>query len=366
MLIRRRGFTLIELLVVIAIIAVLIALLLPAVQSAREAARRAQCVNNLKQIGVAIHNYISTNEALAPSGSSHITNANLRNGWSHKTRILPYMEQQSLYNSMNFSLDPQWSQDTNDQCPGDTGWSAANWTTRYIRVDSFLCPSDLRKGNRNNRDTSCGASQQANYTESIGNNRWFSGGVIDGPTYFHGTSPDSGRGESLTRNIVTLASVSDGTSNTAMYSEILKGDGNDPGNSRDGIGMIYTVNISRKANVALGGLAGELANSRACDRALDRNFSWRGERWTAQDPGRGGWYSHTSTPNRKSCVYQDTDGVGQTTWEAIITASSAHPGGVNVMFLDGSVKFIKNTVSYATWRAIGTKGGAEVFGADSL
>src|SRR5947209_4164363 len=91
MSLRRRGFTLIELLVVIAIIAVLIALLLPAVQSAREAARRSQCVNNLKQIGLAIHNYISSMDVLPPAGSSHITNGNVRNAWPMKIRSLPYM-----------------------------------------------------------------------------------------------------------------------------------------------------------------------------------------------------------------------------------------------------------------------------------
>src|SRR3954447_9658371 len=96
---QKRGFTLIELLVVIAIIAVLISLLLPAVQSAREAARRAQCTNNLKQIGLAVHNYVSTNDALPPSGSSHMPNCSdggqLKNAWSCKARILPYMEQQA-------------------------------------------------------------------------------------------------------------------------------------------------------------------------------------------------------------------------------------------------------------------------------
>src|SRR5689334_11725419 len=145
----RRGFTLIELLVVIAIIAVLIALLLPAVQAAREAARRSQCVNNLKQMGLAVHNYTSSLDSLPPSGSSHSTNGltgynqPIANPYAMKVRILPYMEQQAVYNSINFAVDPEWG-----NC---NGWECANITAKAMRISSFLCPSDLRKGNRNDR-----------------------------------------------------------------------------------------------------------------------------------------------------------------------------------------------------------------------
>src|SRR5437660_956686 len=186
----RSGFTLIELLVVIAIIAVLIALLLPAVQSAREAARRAQCTNNLKQIGLAIHNYISSMEALPPSGSSHSTSGltgyhePVANPFGMKPRILPYMEQTAVYNSINFSVDPEW---------GFTdGWEPANITAKATRIGAFLCPSDLRKGNRNNRGSTGGdASQTANYMNNIGGNRYYSGGAPDGPAYFQGSTPNN-------------------------------------------------------------------------------------------------------------------------------------------------------------------------------
>jgi prepilin-type N-terminal cleavage/methylation domain-containing protein/prepilin-type processing-associated H-X9-DG protein len=370
---RRRGFTLIELLVVIAIIAVLIALLLPAVQSAREAARRAQCVNNLKQIGLGVHNYISSMDSLPPSGSSHIDpnlQPHVRNAFGMKARILPYMEQLPLFNSINFSVDPEW-------IVVGSNWEPANVTSKGMRIASFLCPSDLRKGNRNDRGaTGMNISQTVNYPNNIGGNRWYNGGAPDGPGYFPGSSAnnsakiDSGQSdnEAATRSTITLASVVDGTSNTAIFSEFVKGDGSSPGDSRDGLGMVYTgpsktVNLGVVA--AQGKARANFLDGQLCESARDKNWSWKGERWLTHDPARGGWYTHTQTPNRKTCVYTDDGGINPWTWEAIMTAGSAHPGGVNVLMLDGSVKFIKNSVNYATWFALGTHAGNEVISSDA-
>jgi len=376
MISRTRGFTLIELLVVIAIIAVLIALLLPAVQSAREAARRSQCTNNLKQIGLAVHNYVSTHEALPPSGSSHFFNGQVRTPWSCKTRILPFMEQQALFNAINFALDPEWFNGYGVNCGS---WECSNVTVKATRIEAFLCPSDLKKGNRNDRTsvvnvvTNAGASQSANYSENIGGNRWFYAGIPNGVAYFHGSTPDSGFNyqESQTRQTITFASITDGLSMTAIWSEIVKGDGVGPGDARDGLGMVYNIPTPANANIA--GVVdiptAELLNSRTCDASLSRNFSWRGERWVTQDPFRGGWYSHTSPPNRKSCVYNNGNwpgGVAAFSFEAISTAGSAHPGGVNVLFGDGSVRFIKNSIDFRTWYFVGTRAGGEVVSSDSL
>ena len=170
---RRRGFTLIELLVVIAIIAVLIALLLPAVQSAREAARRAQCTNNLKQIGLAMHNYSTAVDSLPPCGSSHIdvltpggSSIQTRNAFSMKVRILPYMEQVNVFNAANFNLDPEWSNGGAD--PNNGGcWQTANFTVKATRISSYLCPSDVRKGNRNNRVYTFGAGTPRNCRTTV-------------------------------------------------------------------------------------------------------------------------------------------------------------------------------------------------------
>jgi len=374
---KRRGFTLIELLVVIAIIAVLIALLLPAVQSAREAARRSQCVNNLKQMGLAVHNYISSVETLPPSGSSNwsggssLYHETVTNPFAMKVRILPYMEQQTVYNTINFSLDPEWG--------FDADWEPANYTAKATRIASFLCPSDMRKGNRNNRDARKGdgtldgsVSSVTNYMNNIGGNRMYNGGVPDGPAYFCGSTPNNSIGgasnEAATRTTITLASIIDGTSNTALFSEYIKGDGSAVADSRDGLGMVYTGG-SRTANsgviAAQGKIRANFLDAQTCEAATAKNWSWKGERWMCQDPGRGGYYSHVQTPNRKSCVYSDGNQISNRTYEAIMTAGSAHPGGVNVLMLDGSVKFIKNSVAYATWYALGTHNGGEIISSDA-
>jgi prepilin-type N-terminal cleavage/methylation domain-containing protein/prepilin-type processing-associated H-X9-DG protein len=379
MISRRRGFTLIELLVVIAIIAVLIGLLLPAVQAAREAARRAQCTNNLKQIGLALHNYVSSLESLPPAGSSDIRpDGNIKSPWSMKFRILPYMEQQAAFNTANFAFDPEWSNgDANDCCGG--GWQGANVTAKSVRINSYLCPSDIRKGNRGNRYSSVWSgptlngdiSQTTNYGENDGGNRMLYSGQPNGIAYWHGTTPNTnnvpGGNEAATRQTINFAVITDGLSGTAFFSEMVKGDGEGPGDASDSLGMIYTATIASANNPTPGNAQNsEYQNSLICQQSLNRNFSWHGERFVTQDIGRGGGYSHTVAPNRKSCFYSDAAGVASNVYQSMVAASSSHPGGVNVLFGDGSVRFVKSSIGYNIWYAIGTRSSGEIVSADSL
>ncbi len=360
----RSGFTLIELLVVIAIIAVLIALLLPAVQAAREAARRAQCINNLKQIGLGIQNYHSAIGSFpmgASASNNSLTQCIAWTGWSAQALMLPYLEQNSIYNACNFQLDP-----LNDPQNIQT-------TAFYTRINSFLCPSD---GN-------AGGTFINNYYASVGSTDYASSGVSNAITNCGNKTGSTGLFYYATS--YGIQNVTDGTSNTVAFSEGLVGSGgnvpkpyvtgiNIPGGSNyqgvDVFASITTPNTPAPGPVMA-------ASLQACSTAFATAkpgaglSSNRGRLW--------GWGADTMTmfntivpPNSTQynwgqCRFGcEGCGVESSDHSNITNATSNHPGGCNVAMADGSVKFVKSSISMNIWWGLGTRAGGEIVSADAF
>ncbi len=336
----RRGFTLIELLVVIAIIAILLALLLPAVQSAREAARRIQCTNNVKQIGLAIHSYHSAFESLPPVGSVDLMGNSSGSGRVPQTasvhlRLTNYLEQRPLYDAYNFMLG--------DVVNGNS--IPANTTVMSVIVPGYLCPSDDNPGSSENLATGFSARVTCvNYAINGGVNRQNSGAVVNGVAWWLGNN-------ALFGNRVQLAGITDGTSNTAAFSEWVKGK-----SGQNAIGPNLVYSISQYSN------GGPLNDYNLCKASTTPLWDFKGEYWTLQDSGRGGPYYHVMPPNQTACAVNA--GFGNV--DSFIGASSFHSGGANVLLLDGSVRFVKSSVDLATWNALGTRAGGEVLSANAL
>ncbi len=340
---RRPGFTLIELLVVIAIIGVLIALLLPAVQAAREAARRSQCINNLKQIGVALHNYLDSHGVFPPGyvsaidrtvtdpcdqDSENSKSIDLGTGWAWGSMILPQIEQGPLFNSINFNLSVAF---------------AANNTSSTTLVSSYLCPSD------SGPDTipvfadppdpaNPGSYSGSNVLDRVARGNyvgmWGVGEICggSGPT----DSPNVGSIGSpvgiFSRNSRTrIADIVDGTSQTIAIGE----------RSHN---LSYVTWTARTPN-------GWLGVTSLIEGGTDQFNPSPEETWT-QVLGPAGLEDGTRTPNDKMAHVEDY-------W-------SRHPGGVNFLFADGSVHFVKESITPPVWRSLATRAGSEIVSADQL
>lgn len=312
---RRKGFTLIELLVVIAIIAILIALLVPAVQKVREAANRTQCTNNLKQFGLAAHNHHDTKKVLPPGRDNK--------DFSTHAYLLPYLEQENIHRTINFNVSYK---------------DASNALARGATVPIFLCPADPK--NLIIPNGWAGTNYRANQGSGI---LW--GATPSGSNSF--LPPPNGPYYENSKTRMT--DITDGTSNTAAFSEHLVGDfsnaistertdtfqpGTHPSTPDQAVADCYNFNL----------------NDLSKQGRSDVGAPWlQGYHSTTI-------YFHVGPPNSRSCMYPGG--------RIATTANSGHTGGINVTLCDGSVRFVSNSISMATWRAVGSRDQNEILGSD--
>jgi prepilin-type N-terminal cleavage/methylation domain-containing protein/prepilin-type processing-associated H-X9-DG protein len=347
----RRAFTLIELLVVIAIIAVLIALLLPAVQAAREAARRVSCVNNLKQIGLALHNYVSAHDTLPPGRvNSHL--AGQGNCWGTYAQLLPYLEQGGISYSFNFNLPP-------DTDPTST-LSAANTTGFSSFISSLICPTDFPPVLIT---VSNGQFATHNYNVSAGS----AYPVVQNPAAPLTGAPN---GAFFENSRIRPADFVDGMSNTSAVTETVRS-GPSSTYANDPLGVFLITGNNSTTGPPLNSDADYQSLCLSLPATTTQFQATRGVRWHYGAPGHT-IYNHLRAPNSKlpDCrggLPHSNRSDPLWNWLSLnIAARSRHPGGVNSLLADGSVRFVKDSINVLVWQALGSRNGGEVLSADAF
>jgi len=329
----RRGFTLIELLVVIAIIAVLVALLLPAVQQAREAARRSQCKNNLKQIGIAMHSYHSSANLFPPGRIVNYVNGQ-GHCFSAYAHLLPALDQGTIYNLINFNANPD-----------DTGNSNAAVTALILPM--LQCPSDQQVVLQAGFGTH-------NYPMTTGTT------LAVSPNNLQGTPIN---GVFYENSNTSAVKITDGMSQTVCFSETVKSNPNGPA-TWDGVSptngfVLNTGNTNVPGGPALTSYPSQCSGA---NLVLQQT---RGSKWLYGAPGHS-MYNHMRVPNDPNvdCRGGEPHSKDMTTdWPNLthnVTCHSLHSGGVHALFCDGHVQFISSNVDLGVWQALGTRNGGEV------
>jgi prepilin-type N-terminal cleavage/methylation domain-containing protein/prepilin-type processing-associated H-X9-DG protein len=345
----RRGFTLIEILVVIAIIGSLVALLLPAVQSAREAARRGQCASNLRQVGLAMHNY-HTSLGVFPPGRLRSTVDHNGRCYSAYAYLLPHLDQAPIYNATNFGLNPDNT--PNASVAGENGLQPENTTCLFTNLNVLLCPSDFFVHR---------ADQKALHNYPLSTGTTFAVSARN-PTGIPIT------GIFFENSAIGVESITDSSSQTVCVGVTVISDGTP--------GFWDAVSPTNGFVLALGGndstTGPQLINYPAdcTGPGLKLNMT-RGVIWLYRAPGHS-MYNHARPPNDPGVDCRGGLPHSSDTnffWDRLshnVTAHSRHPGGVQALRCDGSVIFVKNSINPAIWSALGSRNCGEIMSSDAF